>query len=70
MDQDHQQKAKMKRVRTSFTEDQLRVLQANFTLNSNPDSRGLERIARVIGLSKRVTQVWFQNSRAKQKRHI
>lgn len=63
-------KNKAKRVRTTFTEEQLQVLQANFQLDSNPDGQDLERIASVTGLSKRVTQVWFQNSRARQKKHI
>lgn len=63
-------KSKAKRVRTTFTEEQLQVLQANFQLDSNPDGQDLERIAQITGLSKRVTQVWFQNSRARQKKHI
>ncbi|XP_045461881.1 LIM/homeobox protein Awh isoform X1 [Harmonia axyridis] len=63
-------KNKAKRVRTTFTEEQLQVLQANFQLDSNPDGQDLERIAQITGLSKRVTQVWFQNSRARQKKHM
>ncbi|XP_066904912.1 LIM/homeobox protein Awh isoform X2 [Halyomorpha halys] len=63
-------KSKAKRVRTTFTEEQLQVLQANFQLDSNPDGQDLERIAQITGLSKRVTQVWFQNSRARQKKHM
>ncbi|XP_044733606.1 LIM/homeobox protein Awh [Chrysoperla carnea] len=63
-------KNKAKRVRTTFTEEQLQVLQANFQLDSNPDGQDLERIAQITGLSKRVTQVWFQNSRARQKKHF
>lgn len=62
-------KAKNKRVRTTFTEEQLQILQANFEVDSNPDGQDLERIAQVTGLSKRVTQVWFQNSRARQKKY-
>ncbi|XP_026475654.1 LIM/homeobox protein Awh [Ctenocephalides felis] len=68
-DPDGYHKNKAKRVRTTFTEEQLQVLQANFQLDSNPDGQDLERIAHVTGLSKRVTQVWFQNSRARQKKH-
>ncbi|CAH0391160.1 unnamed protein product [Bemisia tabaci] len=49
-------KNKAKRVRTTFTEEQLQVLQANFQLDSNPDGQDLERIAQITGLSKRVTQ--------------
>ncbi|XP_061164321.1 LIM/homeobox protein Awh-like [Saccostrea echinata] len=67
-DSECNQKSKAKRVRTTFTEDQLQVLQANFQLDSNPDGQDLERIAQITGLSKRVTQVWFQNSRARQKK--
>lgn len=39
-------------------------------MDSNPDGQDLERIAQITGLSKRVTQVWFQNSRARQKKHL
>ena len=57
-----------KRVRTSFSEEQVQVLQANFEIDANPDSGELERIAADVSLPKRVTQVWFQNSRARQKK--
>ncbi|XP_057312109.1 LIM/homeobox protein Awh-like [Hydractinia symbiolongicarpus] len=57
-----------KRVRTSFSEEQVQVLQANFEVDANPDSSELERIASDVSLPKRVTQVWFQNSRARQKK--
>lgn len=62
--------SKSKRVRTTFTEDQLSILQTHFQIDSNPDGQDLERIATITGLSKRVTQVWFQNSRARQKKYL
>lgn len=69
-DLDECSKNKAKRVRTTFSEDQIQILQANFQIDSNPDGQDLERIASLTGLTKRVTQVWFQNSRARQKKHV
>ena len=40
---------KAKRVRTTFTEEQLQILQANFEVDSNPDGQDLERIAQITG---------------------
>lgn len=41
---------KAKRVRTTFTEEQLQILQANFEVDSNPDGQDLERIAQITGM--------------------
>ncbi|VDK41113.1 unnamed protein product [Taenia asiatica] len=54
---DRQQRSK--RVRTSFTPQQIAVLQASFKTVSNPDGQELERIAQATCLTKRVTQVTF-----------
>ena len=40
-------KKKTKRMRTTFTEEQIQILQANFQIDSNPDGQDLERIAQV-----------------------
>ncbi|XP_062515053.1 LIM/homeobox protein Awh-like [Corticium candelabrum] len=58
-----------KRPRTIFSEQQLQVLQRHYNLEPNPDAQELDRIAHSTGLSKRVTQVWFQNNRARHRRH-
>ncbi|XP_022345453.2 LIM/homeobox protein Awh-like [Crassostrea virginica] len=67
-DSEPSSKPKAKRVRSSFTEEQLQILQANFRIESNPDSQELNRISLTAGVSRRVAQVWFQNARARQKK--
>ncbi|UJR08229.1 hypothetical protein I4U23_012502 [Adineta vaga] len=65
---DDQKQNRTKRIRTAFNEEQLQVLQTSFEIDQNPDGQELEHISQMIGLSKRVIQVWFQNTRARQKK--
>lgn len=55
-------------MRTSFKHQQLRIMKAHFQINQNPDSKDLKELSEKTGLQKRVLQVWFQNSRAKQRK--
>ncbi|XP_046546407.1 LIM/homeobox protein Awh-like [Haliotis rubra] len=59
---------KSKRPRTVFTEEQTALLTKLFQENNSPSTKELENIAILAGLSKKVTQVWFQNARAKKKK--
>ena len=56
---------KRKGARTTFADDQLAVLQEYFKEESNPQGQALTEIAEKVKLSRRVTQIWFQNTRAK-----
>ncbi|KAF3836031.1 hypothetical protein F7725_028589 [Dissostichus mawsoni] len=59
-----------KRLRTTITPEQLEVLYEKYLLDSNPTRKMLDHIAREVGLKKRVVQVWFQNTRAREKRAV
>ena len=45
-------------------------MKAHFQVNQNPDSKDLKELSERTGLQKRVLQVWFQNSRAKQRKNV
>ncbi|XP_040894003.1 zinc finger homeobox protein 3-like [Toxotes jaculatrix] len=59
---------KDKRQRTTITPEQLEVLYQRYSLDSNPTRGVLESIARDVGLTRRVVQVWFQNTRARERK--
>ena len=59
---------KEKRYRTTFTPEQIEMMQNAFKNEKNPDSTSLQKLSKEINLSKRVLQVWFQNARAKYKK--
>ncbi|CAL8071751.1 unnamed protein product [Calicophoron daubneyi] len=61
---------KTKRIRTSFKHQQLKIMKSYFEICRNPASKDLKQLSQKTGLSKRVLQVWFQNSRAKYRRTL
>ena len=56
------------RVRTLISDEQLVVLRAFYMLNPRPKREELEKVAAKIGHPFKVVKVWFQNSRARDRR--
>ena len=59
---------KDKRLRTTILPEQLDFLYQKYQVESNPSRKMLEQIAGDVGLRKRVVQVWFQNTRARERK--
>ncbi len=64
----HQGDERKVRVRTLISEEQLAILKAYYLANPRPKREELERIASKIGHPFKVVKVWFQNSRARDRR--
>ncbi|KAB7499114.1 Zinc finger homeobox protein 4 [Armadillidium nasatum] len=57
-----------KRLRTTILPEQLDYLYQKYQIEANPSRKMLETIAQEVGLKKRVVQVWFQNTRARERK--
>lgn len=56
------------RVRSLIADKQLKVLKDHYNMNPRPKREELVKIAEKIGFPVRVVQVWFQNTRARDRR--
>lgn len=56
------------RVRSLIADEQLLILKQNYAANPRPKKDELARIADLIKFPVRVVQVWFQNTRARDRR--
>lgn len=56
------------RVRSLIADEQLAILKENYAQNPRPKREELAKIAEKIGFPVRVVQVWFQNTRARDRR--
>ncbi|XP_066251479.1 zinc finger homeobox protein 3 isoform X2 [Euwallacea similis] len=68
VESDASDQPKDKRLRTTILPEQLDYLYQKYQIESNPSRKMLENIAREVGLKKRVVQVWFQNTRARERK--
>ena len=66
--QSGQEPQRDKRLRTTILPEQLDYLYQKYQIESNPSRKMLENIAKEVGLKKRVVQVWFQNTRARERK--
>ena len=57
-----------KRLRTTILPEQLDYLYQKYQIDCNPSRKQLENISAEVGLKKRVVQVWFQNTRARERK--
>nr|XP_039255334.1 uncharacterized protein LOC120332196 [Styela clava] len=57
-----------KRLRTTITPEQLEFLYQQYLVDSSPSRKVIEQISDIVGLKKRVVQVWFQNTRARERK--
>ena len=60
--------SKKSRVRSLISDEQLSVLKSYYSVNQMPRREELMQIAEAIGHPYKVVKVWFQNSRAKDRR--
>lgn len=67
-DDDRDEQPRDKRLRTTILPEQLDYLYQKYQLDCNPSRKQLEHIAQEVGLKKRVVQVWFQNTRARERK--
>jgi AT-binding transcription factor 1 len=65
--QQQQNQNQEKRARTRITDDQLKVLRANFDINNSPAEDQLNKMSNQTGLPLKVIKHWFRNTLFKER---
>ena len=64
---EQQQQHQQKRARTRITDDQLKVLRANFDISNSPTEESINVMAQQTGLPPKVIKHWFRNTLFKER---
>ncbi|XP_066516832.1 dharma [Hoplias malabaricus] len=67
-DRDEAQQRQRNRIRTVFTENQMKQLDQLFSITEYPSVQDRAQLAKATGLSEETVRVWFKNRRARRKR--
>ncbi|VBB34184.1 unnamed protein product, partial [Acanthocheilonema viteae] len=69
-DGNSEKNGRVRRNRTSFSSEQLEILEAAFNTNTYPDQDERERIAMKTSLSEEKIMTWFSNRRARCRKNF
>uniref|UniRef100_A0A8C6WL64 Zinc finger homeobox 4 n=1 Tax=Neogobius melanostomus TaxID=47308 RepID=A0A8C6WL64_9GOBI len=67
LDPNFLRQSQFKRPRTRITDDQLKILRANFDINNSPNEEQIQEMSEKSGLPQKVIKHWFRNTLFKER---